>query len=382
MERQIFETEHEDFRETVQRFVAEEVSPHFEQWEEDGIMPREVFRKAADKDMLAMAAPEEFGGLGLDDYRFNQVIVEEGSYAGVTGCLLGLSLHNDICLPYFLEYTTDEQKERWLPGIVDGSLITALAMTEPGIGSDLGSMGTKAIRDNGHYVVDGSKTFITNGINADLIITAVKTDPKEAHRGISLVVIERGMDGFERGRNLEKVGMHSQDTAELFFNEVAVPAENLLGDEGQGFAYLISNLAQERLSIAIGAVASSQAALDWTLEYVKERTAFGRPVGSFQNSRFRLAEIKTEVDIAQIYIDRCVLALNEGTLTAEDAAAAKWWTTEMAGRVIDECVQLHGGYGYMMEYPIARLWADHRVTRIYGGTNEIMKEIVGRSMGI
>ena len=382
MERQIFETEHEDFRETVQRFVAEEVSPHFEQWEEDGIMPREVFQKAGDKDMLAMAAPEEYGGLGLDDYRFNQVIVEEGSYAGVTGCLLGLSLHNDICLPYFLEYTTDEQKERWLPGIVDGSLITALAMTEPGIGSDLGSLGTKAIRDNGHYVVDGSKTFITNGINADLIITAVKTDPKEAHKGISLMVIERGMDGFERGRNLEKVGMHSQDTAELFFNEVAVPAENLLGEEGQGFAYLISNLAQERLSIAVGAVAAAQAALDWTLEYVKERTAFGRSVGSFQNSRFRLAEIKTEVDIAQVYIDRSVEALNEGTLTAEDAAAAKWWTTEMAGRVIDECVQLHGGYGYMMEYPIARLWADHRVTRIYGGTNEIMKEIVGRSMGL
>ena len=382
MERQLFEAEHEDFRETVRRFVAEEVSPNFEQWEEDGIMPREVFRKAGDKDMLAMAAPEEYGGLGLDDYRFNQVIVEEGSYAGVTGCLLGLSLHNDICLPYFLEYTTDEQKERWLPGIVDGSLITALAMTEPGIGSDLGSLGTKAIRDNGHYVVDGSKTFITNGINADLIITAVKTDPKEAHKGISLVVIERGMDGFERGRNLEKVGMHSQDTAELFFNEVAVPAENLLGEEGQGFAYLISNLAQERLSIAVGAVAAAQAALDWTLEYVKERTAFGRSVGSFQNSRFRLAEIKTEVDIAQIYIDRSVQALNEGTLTAEDAAAAKWWTTEMAGRVIDECVQLHGGYGYMMEYPIARLWADHRVTRIYGGTNEIMKEIVGRSMGL
>ena len=382
MDRQIFESEHEDFRETVRRFVAEEVSPHFEQWEEDGIMPREVFGKAADKDMLAMAAPEEFGGLGLDDYRFNQVIVEEGSYAGALGCLLGLSLHNDICLPYFLEYTTDEQKERWLPGIVDGSLITALAMTEPGIGSDLGSLGTKAIRENGHYVVDGSKTFITNGINADLVITAVKTDPKEAHKGISLVVIERGMDGFERGRNLEKVGMHSQDTAELFFNEVAVPAENLLGEEGQGFSYLISNLAQERLSIAVGAVASAQAALDWTLEYVRDRTAFGRPVGSFQNSRFRLAEIKTEVDIAQIYIDRCVLALNEGTLTAEDAAAAKWWTTEMAGRVIDECVQLHGGYGYMMEYPIARLWADHRVTRIYGGTNEIMKEIVGRSMGL
>ncbi len=382
MEREIFEPEHEDFRESVRRFVSEEISPNFEQWEKDGMMPREVFQKAGEKNMLAMAAPEEFGGMGLDDYRFNQVIVEEGSYAGVTGCLLGLSLHNDICLPYFLEYCTDEQKERWLPGIVDGTLITALAMTEPGIGSDLASMGTKATRDNGHYVVDGSKTFITNGINADLVITAVKTDPKEAHRGISLMVIERGMDGFERGRNLEKVGMHSQDTAELFFNEVPVPVENLLGDEGQGFAYLISNLAQERLSIAIGAVAAAQAALGWTLEYVKERTAFGRPVGSFQNSRFKLAEMKTEVDIAQVYIDRCVTDLNAGKLSVEDAAAAKWWTTDMAGRVIDECVQLHGGYGYMLEYPIARLWADHRVTRIYGGTNEIMKEIVGRSMGV
>ena len=382
MEREIFEPEHEDFRESVRRFVSEEISPNFEQWEKDGMMPREVFQKAGEKNMLAMAAPEEFGGMGLDDYRFNQVIVEEGSYAGVTGCLLGLSLHNDICLPYFLEYCTDEQKERWLPGIVDGTLITALAMTEPGIGSDLASMGTKATRDNGHYVVDGSKTFITNGINADLVITAVKTDPKEAHRGISLMVIERGMDGFERGRNLEKVGMHSQDTAELFFNEVPVPAENLLGDEGQGFAYLISNLAQERLSIAIGAVAAAQVALEWTLEYVKERTAFGRPVGSFQNSRFKLAEMKTEVDIAQVYIDRCVTDLNAGKLSVEDAAAAKWWTTDMAGRVIDECVQLHGGYGYMLEYPIARLWADHRVTRIYGGTNEIMKEIVGRSMGV
>ena len=382
MEREIFEPEHEDFRESVRRFVSEEISPNFEQWEKDGMMPREVFQKAGEKNMLAMAAPEEFGGMGLDDYRFNQVIVEEGSYAGVTGCLLGLSLHNDICLPYFLEYCTDEQKERWLPGIVDGTLITALAMTEPGIGSDLASMGTKATRDNGHYVVDGSKTFITNGINADLVITAVKTDPKEAHRGISLMVIERGMDGFERGRNLEKVGMHSQDTAELFFNEVPVPAVNLLGDEGQGFAYLISNLAQERLSIAIGAVAAAQAALGWTLEYVKERTAFGRPVGSFQNSRFKLAEMKTEVDIAQVYIDRCVTDLNAGKLSVEDAAAAKWWTTDMAGRVIDECVQLHGGYGYMLEYPIARLWADHRVTRIYGGTNEIMKEIVGRSMGV
>jgi alkylation response protein AidB-like acyl-CoA dehydrogenase len=296
--------------------------------------------------------------------------------------MLGITLHNDVCLPYFLEYCNEEQRERWLPGIVDGSLITAVAMTEPGIGSDLASMSTKATKDGDHYIVDGSKTFITNGINADLIITAVKTDPKEKHRGMSLMIIERGMDGFERGRNLNKVGMHSQDTAELFFNETPVPEANLLGNEGDGFKYLVFNLAQERLSIAVAAVASAQAALDWTLEYVKERTAFGKPVGSFQNSRFKLAEMKTEIDIATVYLDRCVMALNEGKLSVEDGAAVKYWTTDLCGKVIDECVQLHGGYGYMLEYPIARAWTDNRVTRIYGGTNEIMKEIVGRSMGL
>jgi alkylation response protein AidB-like acyl-CoA dehydrogenase len=326
--------------------------------------------------------PEQFGGLGIDDFRFNQVIVEEVGYAGVAGSGLGITLHNDICLPYFLEYCTDEQRERWLPGIADGSLITALAMTEPGIGSDLASMSATARRDNGHYVVNGAKTFITNGINADLVITAVKTDPSERHRGISLVVVERGMEGFERGRNLHKLGLHAQDTAELFFHDVHVPAENRLGDEGKGFLYLVSNLAQERMSIAIAAVSSAQAAFDITLEYVKERTAFGQPVGSFQASRFALAEMKTEIDLATVYVDQAVVALNAGELSPEDAAMAKWWSTELQGRVVDKCLQLHGGYGYMLEYPIARYYNDARITRIYGGTTEIMKEIVGRSLGV
>jgi len=382
MEREIFEADHKDFRESVRRFIADEISPNFEKWEEEGVVPRELFTKAGEKNMLAMNGPEEYGGLGIDDFRFNQIINEEGQYAGVTGSILGITLHNDTCLPYFMEYCNEEQKERWLPGIIDGSLITAIAMTEPGIGSDLASMQTKAILDGDNYIVDGSKTFITNGINADLIVTAVKTDPKEKHKGMSLVIIEAGADGFERGRNLDKVGMHSQDTAELFFNETPVPVENRLGDEGMGFKYLVFNLAQERLSIAVGAIGAAQAALDWTLEYVKERTAFGKPIGSFQNSRFKLAEIATEVDLGTVYLDRCVMALNAGTLSVEDAAKIKWWSTDMAGRVIDTCVQLHGGYGYMMEYPIARSFTDNRVTRIYGGTTEIMKEIVGRSLGV
>ena len=382
MRRDLFEPEHKDFRESVRRFLAEEVSPHHEDWEREGQAPRELFAKAAEKGMLAMAVPEEHGGLGIDDFRFNQVIVEEVGYAGVAGSGLGITLHNDICLPYFLAYCTPEQQARWLPGIADGSLVTAIAMTEPGIGSDLASMSTSAIRDGDHYVVNGAKTFITNGINADLVITAVKTDPKERHKGISLLILERGMAGFDRGRNLEKVGMHAQDTAELFFADVAVPVENRLGDEGAGFTYLVSNLAQERLSIALAGVGAAQAALDWTLEYVKERQAFGQPIGSFQNSRFALAEMKTEIELATVFCDRAVLALNEGSLSAEDAAMAKWWCTELQGRVVDRCVQLFGGYGYMTEYPIARAFADARITRIYGGTTEIMKEIVGRSLGV
>jgi alkylation response protein AidB-like acyl-CoA dehydrogenase len=277
---------------------------------------------------------------------------------------------------------TDEQKARWLPGICSGALITAIAMTEPGIGSDLASMSTTATLDGDHYVVNGSKTFITNGINADLVITAVKTDPTQRHAGMSLLILERGMPGFERGRNLEKIGMHAQDTAELFFTDVPVPVANRLGDEGSGFRSLVDKLPQERLSIAVTGVAAARVAFDLTLEYTKERTAFGQPIGSFQNSRFRLAEMATEIELAQTYIDRAVLALNAGELTAEEAAMAKWWCTELQKRVIDACLQLHGGYGYMTEYPIARAYADARITTIYGGTTEIMKEIIGRSLGV
>ena len=382
MRRDIFEPDHIDYRESVRRFVAEELVPHNERWEADGIVDREVFTKASEKGMLAMAVDEEHGGSGVDDFRFNQIVSEELAYAGVSAAGLGLALHNDICLPYFLEYCTPEQRERWLPGIADGSLVTAIAMTEPGIGSDLASMSTSALLDGDHYVVNGAKTFITNGINADLIITAVKTDPKERHRGISLLIIERGMAGFDRGRNLDKIGMHAQDTAELFFADVAVPVANRLGDEGKGFTYLVSNLPQERLSIAVSAVASAQAAIDWTVEYVKERQAFGQAVSSFQASRFALAEMQTEVTVATVFCDKAVVALNAGELSPEDAAMAKWWTTELQGRVVDRCVQLHGGYGYMLEYPIARAFVDARITRIYGGTTEIMKEIIGRSMGL
>jgi len=382
MRRSLFEPEHVDYRESVHRFVAEEIVPHHEQWEGDRIVPRELFAAAAEKGLLAMQVPEDYGGAGVDDFRFNQIVSEEVSLAGVAGSGLGVTLHNDICLPYFLAFANDEQRERWLPGIADGSLITALGMTEPEIGSDLAGLRTSARRDGDTYVVNGSKTFITNGINSDLVICAVKTDPSQRHKGISLVIIERGMEGFERGRNLDKVGMHAQDTAELFFNDVRVPVENRLGEEGQGFRYMTSNLAQERLSIAIAGVAAARGALQWTLQYVKERTAFGQPIGSFQNSRFALAEMATEVELATAFVDKAVLALNDGELTPEDAAMAKWWSTELQGRVIDGCVQLHGGYGYMLEYPIARAFVDARVTRIYGGTTEIMKEIVGRSLGV
>ena len=382
MRRCLFEPEHTDFRESVRRFVAEELAPHQAEWERDGIVPRELFAKAAAKGMLAMQVPERYGGVGIDDFRFNQIVGEELASAGTGGSGLGLTLHNDICLPYFLDLCTEEQKERWLPGIADGSLITAVAMTEPEMGSDLAGLRTTARRDGDGYTVNGSKTFITNGINSDLVITAVKTDPSQRHAGISLLILERGMEGFQRGRNLEKVGQHSQDTAELFFEDVHVPAENLLGDEGQGFRYMTANLAQERLSIALSAVAAARGALDLTLAYVKERTAFGQTIGSFQNSRFALAEMATEVELATTFCDQAVLALNRGELTPHDAAMAKWWSTELQGRVIDRCVQLHGGYGYMLEYPIARAFVDARVTRIYGGTTEIMKEIIGRSLGV
>src|SRR5687768_16476901 len=382
MERTLFDADHELFRDSVRGFIAKEMVPHHEAWEQAGIIDRSLFQKAGAQGFLGMAAPEEDGGGGVEDFRYNVVIADEIQRAGVNAAGLGWTLHNDICLPYFLTLTTDEQKARWLPGICAGELITAIAMTEPGIGSDLASMTTTAVLDGDHYIVNGSKTFITNGINADLVITAVKTDPTQRHAGMSLVVLERGMAGFERGRNLEKIGMHAQDTAELFFTDVAVPVANRLGEEGSGFRSLVTKLPQERLSIGITGVAAARQALDLTLDYVKERTAFGQPIGSFQNSRFRLAEMATEVEIAQTFVDRCVLALNAGQLTAEEAAMAKWWCTELQNRVVDTCVQLHGGYGYMLEYPIARAYADARITTIYGGTTEIMKEIIGRSLGV
>ncbi|GAA2867281.1 acyl-CoA dehydrogenase family protein [Pseudonocardia halophobica] len=383
MKRTLYDSDHEAFRESFRKFVEVEIAPHDEQWNRDSIVPREVFAKAGKNGFLGMDVPEEYGGGGVKDFRFNAVVIEELMRAGCGGSGLGLTLHNDICMPYFLTYANEEQKKRWLPGIVSGDLITAIAMTEPGIGSDLASMSTTARREGDHYVVNGAKTFITNGINADVVITAVKTDPSQKHKGMSLLVLERGMEGFERGRNLDKLGQHAQDTAELSFTDVRVPVANLLGEsEGQGFTQLVTKLPQERLSIAVAGVAAAEAALNWTLEYVKERKAFGQPIGSFQNSKFVLAEIATEVELAWHYVDDCIRALNADDLTAVDASKAKYWCTELQGRVVDRCLQLHGGYGYMNEYPIAKAYADARITRIYGGTTEIMKEVIGRSLGL
>jgi alkylation response protein AidB-like acyl-CoA dehydrogenase len=383
MRRTLFDDDHDAFRESFRAFLDKEVVPHQIEWDAAGIVPRELFTAAGRHGFLGMDIPEEHGGGGVRDFRFNAVIAEEVMRCGAAAAGLGISLHNDICLPYFLAYCNEEQQARWLPGIASGELITAIAMTEPGIGSDLASMSTTARRDGEHYVVNGAKTFITNGINADLVITAVKTDPSQRHKGISLLVLERGMPGFTRGRNLDKIGQHAQDTAELSFTDTPVPVTNLLGpEEGQGFTQLVTNLPQERLSIAIAGVAAARTALEQTLGYVKERRAFGQPVGSFQNSRFVLAELATEIDIAEHYTDDCVRALNAGELTAIDAAKAKWWCTELQGRVVDRCLQLHGGYGYMNEYPIARAFTDARITRIYGGTTEIMKEVIGRSLGL
>ncbi|MEO3811719.1 acyl-CoA dehydrogenase family protein [Sphaerisporangium sp. B11E5] len=380
MRRDLFEEEHLLFRDTVREFMDREVVPHHAQWEKDGIVPREVWKKAGELGMFGFSVPEEYGGSGITDFRFNTVIVEEIIRAGATG--LGFGLHNDIMAPYLVDLTDDEQKQRWLPGFASGELITAIAMTEPGAGSDLQGIRTTALREGDHYVVNGQKTFITNGINSDLVVVVAKTDPAAGARGTTLLVVERGMEGFTRGRNLEKIGMHAQDTAELFFENVHVPVANRLGEEeGQGFFQLMANLPQERLSIAVAAVAAAETVLDATIDYCRTRTAFGRSIGSFQNTRFVLAELSTEVEIARHYLDKCVLALNAKELTVVDAAKAKWWTTELQNKVVDRCLQLHGGYGYMTEYPVAKAWMDSRVQTIYGGTTEIMKEIIGRSFG-
>jgi alkylation response protein AidB-like acyl-CoA dehydrogenase len=381
MDRKHYDDDHLAFGEAFRAFADKELVPHYAEWERAGAAPREIFAKAGASGFLGMAVPEEFGGGGVDDFRFNQMLGEQVAAAAVTGAGLGMTLHNDTCLPYFLAYANDEQKQRWLPGIASGELITAVGMTEPGAGSDLAGIRTSARRDGDHYVVNGSKTFITNGINSDLVVTVVRTG-EDRHTGLSLLIVERGMAGFERGRNLDKIGLHSQDTAELSFTDVRVPVENLLGEEGSAFAQLTGKLPQERMSIACSGVSEARAAFDETLQYVQDRKAFGTTIGSFQNTKFVLAEMATEIDVAQAFVDQCVDRLNEGALSAADASKAKYFATELQGRVIDRCLQLFGGYGYMTEYPIARRYADARVTRIYGGTSEVMKSVISKSLGL
>ncbi|MGZ3621664.1 MAG: acyl-CoA dehydrogenase family protein [Ktedonobacteraceae bacterium] len=382
MKRTLFTEEHNLFRDTFKHFLEKEVVPFYPQWEKDGIVSREMWLKAGQQGFLGLAVPEEYGGIGVNDFRYSAIMAEESARAGVVSAGMVIGLHNDIILPYFIAYANEEQKQRWLPGMCTGELITAIAMTEPGTGSDLAAISTTAERIGDYYILNGQKTFISNGIISDVVIVVAKTDPALRHKGISLLVVERNMQGFNRGRKLDKVGLKAQDTAELSFEDVKVPVTNLLGEEGKGFSYLMRQLAQERLSVGVSAVAACETALDMTLEYCKERTAFGQPIGSFQNSRFKLAEMKTEIEIARVFVDRCIEELNDGNLTPETAAMAKWWTSDLQKRVVDQCVQLHGAYGYMLEYPIARAYLDARVQSIYAGTNEIMKEIIGRSMGI
>ncbi|MGQ4598917.1 acyl-CoA dehydrogenase family protein [Nocardia sp. R6R-6] len=376
-----YDEEHELFRQTVRSFIKAEVAPHDEEWEARKRVDRSMFRKAGDAGMLLFGTPEQHGGTGVDDFRFNAVLDEEFARAGYGSAGLGLALQNDVVGPYLLDLTNEEQKARWLPGMTSGELIGAIAMTEPGTGSDLAGIATRAVRDGDDYVLDGAKTFISNGQNADLVVVAARTSD-DKHRGLTLLVVERGMAGFERGRNLDKLGLHGQDTSELHFTNVRVPVANRLGEEGQGFFQLMRNLPQERLSLAVTAVGAAEGVLARTMQYVTDRRAFGQPIGSFQNSRFLLAELHTEVEIARIFVDHCVALHTRRQLSAVKAAKAKWWCTELQVRVADRCLQLHGGYGYMREYPVSRAFADARIQTIYGGTTEIMKEIIGRDLGL
>ncbi|AZG46512.1 acyl-CoA dehydrogenase family protein [Gordonia insulae] len=382
MKRTVFESEHEQLRATAREFLARECAPHVEKWEANGQVDREVYKKAGDAGLLGFNMPEEYGGGGSTDFRFNAVVAEELSRFG--GAAPGLTLQNDVVAPYFLHLANDEQKKRWMPGIASGETILAVAMTEPGAGSDLAGIKTTAKRDGDHYIVNGNKTFISAGINSDLVVVVCRTnpDPSAGHKAFSLLVVERDMEGFERGRKLDKMGLKAADTAELHFTDVRVPAENLLGEEGKGFYHLMQNLPSERLSIGVSAIAGARAVFEETLQYVKDRKAFGQPIGSFQHNRFVLAEMSTELDIAEQYIDRCLRAVLDGELTAVDASKNKWWCTELAKKVIDQCVQLHGGYGYMNEYRVARAYTDSRIQTIFGGTTEIMKDLIGRDMGL
>ena len=379
MQRTIFEPEHEQFRDSVRKFMQTEVGPNADRWREAGIVDREVYLKAGEQGLLCVFADEKYGGAGIEDLRFDQIIIEENMRYGDIGFYI--NLHNDLVAPYIHKLCNDEQRDRFMPGIVSGETILAVAMTEPSTGSDLAGMKTRAVESGDHWVLNGAKTYISNGILGDLIVVAARTDPDKPH-GISLFLVERGMEGFERGRKLDKMGLKSQDTAELFFNDVKVPKANLIGEAGQGFKYLARMLAQERLIAAIGFMATAQTAFDLTLEYVKERRAFGKPIGAFQNTRFKMASMRAELDALQTYVDQCVMLLNAGELTAEDASAAKLLTSELEGRVMDECVQLHGGAGYMEEYRISRMYTDARISRIFAGTSEIMLEIIGRGIGL
>jgi alkylation response protein AidB-like acyl-CoA dehydrogenase len=379
MERKIFGPEHDAFRETARRFFEKECAPHTLEWERDGIASRDAWLRAGELGLLGWEAPERFGGLGIKDFRYNAILTEEQHAAGVSG--LGIGLQNDVMPSYLIGLTTEEQKERWLPGYVSGELVTAIAMSEPEAGSDVAGIRATAVRDGNHYVVNGTKTFISNGIMADLVVAVVKTDPAARHKGISLLVIERGMEGFERGKKLDKIGRRGNDTAELIFNDVHVPVENLLGEENRGFYHLMGNLPAERLGIAVHGVAESRRALELTRKYAAERTAFGTPIGSFQVNRHAIADMTVKLDVMQVYIDRCIEAVNAGELTAQEAAGAKMWVTETQWEIVDRCLQLHGGYGYINEYEIARIWRDARVQRLYGGTTEIMRDLIGRSLG-
>jgi long-chain-acyl-CoA dehydrogenase len=382
MHRDLFSTEHDDFRESVRRFIEKEVTPHMPVWEAAGMVPKDLFHKTAELGINGLQIPEEYGGAGLDTFLFNAIVIEEISHAA--GNFGGLQVHLNTVLPYFLEYANEEQRQLWFPGLADGSLITSIAMTEPGTGSDLAGMATTATRDGDDWILNGAKTFITGGINADLVIVVARTSKVDGDRraGLSLFVVEAGMPGFSRGRNLDKIGLKTQDTAELFFEGVRVPAANLLGEEGKGFGMLMHNLPQERLTIAVNAQSTARAAVRFATEYVQQRQVFGKPVAHFQNTKFVLADCLTQVEAGQALLDRALLALDARTLTAADAALVKLFCTEMQARVIDQCLQLHGGYGYMREYPIARLYTDARVTRIYGGTSEVMKSVISKSMGL
>jgi alkylation response protein AidB-like acyl-CoA dehydrogenase len=379
--RTIFSPEHEALRATTREFLDRHVRPRMDEFIADRGLPRDVWTEAGKQGLLGVLVPEEYGGGGADDWLFTVVIAEELAKlsAAVASCI---GIHGDVVAPYLVELTTEEQRQRWLPGFCSGDIVTAIAMTEPSGGSDLAALRTTAVRDGDAWVLNGSKTFITNGWSADLVLVAARTSPDKGAKGITLFAVETGMDGFSRGRKLDKVGQTESDTAELFFDNVRVPAGNVVGEVDRGFIHMMERLVQERVGAAVSNIANTAQILEETIAYVKERTAFGQPIGTFQHNKFKLAELVTKVDVTQAFVDQCVLAHSAGELSAVDAAKAKWWSAEVQNAVLDECVQLHGGYGYMNEYRVARAWRDARVTKIWAGSNEIMKELIGRDLGL